>query len=408
MTYEKTSAMKKSALFAWLRTAFVILAEGIMAQEFTYLLKRKYRAALRCGIVMISLVSTVSLLAFIGDSTLSAEQSRHYVDYDAGTEYVWQEPEPLSWERHQPDKSGCLNGKVLSYVPGGEDCVASSAMEETFWSTAFDRAGIDTPDSGRWIGGFGRAYDFPIFFTQAKLDYESKYRGGKTSEPLWNVLPRSAVSTSLERIAMGESHAHVCYKHDCFMEYDQDCSDGRCGLIGSTNQAISGCRAFFWDDPEGIWFLMSVDGGSICEQVFALIKDKEIREASLSVKLDITIENEHWSEKHNKSFEKRAHCFFERYFEMTAHSASAASAEMIGDAAIEEVLAYSQANSECELLHGTQDEVWESLTVSKWEHDNFRDSGHRLMTIGYSRIDEVTLARNGVDRTTWLTARDLG
>ena len=180
----------------------------------------------------------------------------------------------------------CLNGKELKKIAvRGQVCLPTDAMEDVFWGVAFSRAGITGQPRGKWIGGFARSYDYPIFFTQEKIDYDSE-RGFPVddwkwgAEPEWNIIDRSSFAANLAGIQAGTAHIHVCYGHDCFREYK--CPDDKCGLVGSTDPAQSTCRAYLWDDPAGIWFLMESGSSSVCVEAFNRIVGKELREASFS------------------------------------------------------------------------------------------------------------------------------
>ena len=175
----------------------------------------------------------------------------------------------------------CLNGKQLERVAGrGQVCLPTDAMEDVFWGVAFSRAGITGQISGKWIGGFARSYNTPLFFSQEKIDRDRErgFEYAQEASPHWDIADNLTFAASLESIRLGVSHAHICYGHACFYEYD--CADVRCGLVGSTDANQSTCSAYFWDDADGIWFLMEANSRSVCLEAFDLVAEHGLNEAS--------------------------------------------------------------------------------------------------------------------------------
>lgn len=185
---------------------------------------------------------------------------------------------------HQPECGAELD---VARVSGeGQICIPTEVMSSAFWASAFSQAGLpDTDKRGKWIGGLAKSYDHAVFFATDERPYWEDelgiYEQGEWGiRDEWGFVERQSFAANLLDVQQGIAHVHVCYGHDCFRE--GNCPDRECGLIGSTDPVLSHCRVYVWDDAEGLWFLMQVNGTEVCLSAFERVAASTMNQASFS------------------------------------------------------------------------------------------------------------------------------
>ena len=180
----------------------------------------------------------------------------------------------------------CATGLDVVGVAGeGQICVPTKEMSSSFWAAAFVNAGLpETDKRGKWIGGLAKSFDHPVFFATDERPYWEDelgiYEQGEWGiRDEWGFVERQSFAANLLDVQQGIAHVHVCYGHDCFRE--GNCPDGECGLIGSTDPVLSHCRVYVWDDAEGLWFLMQVNGTGVCPLAFERVAASTMNQASI-------------------------------------------------------------------------------------------------------------------------------
>ena len=181
----------------------------------------------------------------------------------------------------------CATGLDVVGVAGeGQICVPTEEMSSSFWVAAFVNAGLpETDKRGKWIGGFARSYDHPLFWDVDEADYWINDVGIYDSwidRSYWSFADVQTFAANLSDVQQGLAHIHICYGHDCFRE--GNCPDGKCGLIGSTDPMQSHCRAYIWDDSDGLWFLMKADANEACRTAFDRVASNTMNQTSFGSK----------------------------------------------------------------------------------------------------------------------------
>lgn len=185
---------------------------------------------------------------------------------------------------HPADCPDHLNEKFVSDY--GMICVPPAALEAEFWGTAFGRGGVPAElQTGKWIGGLAISYGTKIYWFETDEEFYVDYLG--IFEPgeyeftdHYSMLIYGAAGKFLRSFQAGNADTHICYGHDCFEE--GNCPEGKCGLIGSSDEELSDCDVFLWDTTEGLFFLMQVADEPACLEAYRKVAAKEMNQASTS------------------------------------------------------------------------------------------------------------------------------
>lgn len=140
----------------------------------------------------------------------------------------------------------CGAGLASVYIEES-DTYECSEMQETadqFWEYAAHHLGTLNADlSGKWIGGLAEAYNKRLWLSDFRTDMEHPPQ-------VWSYTDSMSYMGNFQEVAEGTAHVHICYDHDC---------ETPGNLVGSTNSALSSCRAFVWSSETGMWFAMKID-----------------------------------------------------------------------------------------------------------------------------------------------------
>lgn len=240
-----------------------------------------------------------------GTSETFNEDGERWCLYDCPGRYPgaeWEWVDGRAWCLRPIVCAEGLRVKIRISGQGGRKvCAPSEALTEPFWERAFDMAKVDAADRrGKWIGGLVRPYGL-TGLALFDADYFDYYRNevGKPSimeelhgDHIADFMSQGAYRSWAMQAQAGFDDIHVCYGHDCFMEYN--CPDG-CGLVGSSNPAFSSCVVHVWDEPEGVFFVMSVDESvPVCLDAYRKVAAFTMNQASFGSDNCYAVVQEGW------------------------------------------------------------------------------------------------------------------
>lgn len=172
---------------------------------------------------------------------------------------------------------------------GRKICVPTQTLQDEFWETALVDAGVPAElRHGKWIGGVARRYgsEGTTYYDADEADYFEN-EVGSYSPGGWALHADTAdyalypaFSGWVASVAAGTETTLICYGHDCHKEYN--CPEGECGTIGGTSEDFA-CRAYLWDNTEGLFFVVSVDeGDEVCADAYRQVASYARNQASVS------------------------------------------------------------------------------------------------------------------------------